>query len=195
MKLSKWQMVISSFFNMVKKSEVDRPDQNSEADPDRQKGREEAPLTDDDIYKAIKNMKDRNGTTIKEIRKYLVSTFDKFKNIPVRQLETSIKKATIKGVQNGRLARREGRFVMAKEPGDAASSSSPVAQADSQTSSKRYRRRRGKCRVHRTHRPYCSRYKKRCCRRRRRCRASVHRSKKSVCSKYRSGCCRRVKRR
>ncbi|KAI8770626.1 histone H1B, sperm [Biomphalaria glabrata] len=172
------------------KKEANRSEDKEDVETDRQKGKEDQP-TEEDICKAIKYLKDRKGSTITDIRKYLVAEVDKFKDATARKLDAHLKKAASKGVQNGRIAKTRGRFMLASSESGTESSK----EQQKETSSKRNRRRRrGKCRVHKTNRRYCSRYKKRCCRRRRRCRASRHRSKRPVCSRYKTGCCRRRRR-
>lgn len=147
-------------------------------------------FSDDDVCKAIRSLKDAEGSTYVQIRNYLLATNDKLRDVPNKQLEAGIKRVTFRGIQAGTMTKsRNGlRIRLSKGSDDGGSKMMRRRRGYS-------RRRRGRCRVHRVNRPPCSRYKKRCCRRRRRCRASVHRSKRPVCSRYKHCCCRRVRRR
>uniref|UniRef100_A0A2C9L429 H15 domain-containing protein n=1 Tax=Biomphalaria glabrata TaxID=6526 RepID=A0A2C9L429_BIOGL len=136
------------------KKEANRSEDKEDVETDRQKGKEDQP-TEEDICKAIKYLKDRKGSTITDIRKYLVAEVDKFKDATARKLDAHLKKAASKGVQNGRIAKTRGRFMLASSESGTESSK----EQQKETSSKRNRRRRrGKCRVHKTNRRYCSRF-------------------------------------
>ena len=117
------------------------------------------------VCQAIKDLNTSHCTPT-SIRKYMQQRDSRFQDMPSRLMESRIKLLAHKGLSNNKLAR-----------------SSRNGYCLAISIRKRKKKAAGKCRRHIPKRPYCSFYKKRCCRVKR---ESCRGKKKGSCSSKKS---------